>query len=206
MASIYDLKPKFQNFLRPLVNWLAAHHVTANQVTLAALYLSLAHGTWIFFSHGKPHMLFWALLLLPLTLFIRMALNAVDGMLAREHDQKSQSGAVLNEMGDVIADVALYLPLAMVPGLPALPIILLVIIGLITEMAGVLAQALTNVRRYEGPMGKSDRAALFGTTAFFSSFGWLEAFWPYLLWAGCLAGIVSLYRRAHLASVKAPKE
>lgn len=36
MISIYALKPKFQNLLRPSVVRLAARGVTANQVTLAA--------------------------------------------------------------------------------------------------------------------------------------------------------------------------
>jgi CDP-diacylglycerol--glycerol-3-phosphate 3-phosphatidyltransferase len=42
-----------------------------------------------------------------------MALNAIDGMLAREHGQASRLGAVLNELGDVVADAGLYLPLAL---------------------------------------------------------------------------------------------
>ena len=45
-----------------------------------------------------------------------MALNALDGMLAREFNQKSRLGAVLNELGDVVSDTALYLPIALVPG------------------------------------------------------------------------------------------
>ena len=39
--SIYALKPKFQNLLRPLVRQLAAISVTANQVTLIACLLSI---------------------------------------------------------------------------------------------------------------------------------------------------------------------
>ena len=58
----------------------------------------------------------WPLILLPIILFLRMGLNAIDGMLAREHGMKSNLGAVLNEVGDVISDSALYLPLALVPG------------------------------------------------------------------------------------------
>ena len=38
--SIYALKPKFQNLLRPLVRQLVAKGVTANQVTLIACLLS----------------------------------------------------------------------------------------------------------------------------------------------------------------------
>ena len=40
-----------------------------------------------------------------------MALNAIDGMLAREFNQKSRLGGYLNEITDVVSDAALYLPL-----------------------------------------------------------------------------------------------
>ena len=42
--SIYALKPKFQNLLRPLVRQLAAKGVTANQVTLLACLFSILLG------------------------------------------------------------------------------------------------------------------------------------------------------------------
>ena len=42
--SIYALKPKFQNLLRPLVRALYQKGVTANQVTLAACAVSVAVG------------------------------------------------------------------------------------------------------------------------------------------------------------------
>ena len=43
-----------------------------------------------------------------------MALNAIDGMLAREFNQKSRLGGYLNEITDVVSDAALYLPFAFV--------------------------------------------------------------------------------------------
>jgi CDP-diacylglycerol--glycerol-3-phosphate 3-phosphatidyltransferase len=157
MPSVYGLKPAFQNLLRPTVNGLARAGVTANQVTVAALLLSLAAGGLIVWARGGR-----MLLLLPAVLFARMALNAMDGMLAREHGQKSSLGAVLNELGDVIADVALYLPLALVPGFDARLVVVVVVLAILTEMTGVIAVEIGASRRYDGPMGKSDRAFLFG--------------------------------------------
>ena len=43
-----------------------------------------------------------------------MALNAIDGMLAREFNQKSRLGGYLNEITDVVSDGALYLFFAFV--------------------------------------------------------------------------------------------
>jgi CDP-diacylglycerol---glycerol-3-phosphate 3-phosphatidyltransferase len=157
MPSIYDLKPEFQRLLRPLVNGLARTGVTANQVTIAALLLSLTAGHLIARSHGGR-----MLLLLPVVLLVRMALNAMDGMLAREHHQKSALGAILNELGDVIADVGLYLPLAAVPEFDPWLVIAAVILSVLTEMTGVIGVQIGASRRYDGPLGKSDRAFLFG--------------------------------------------
>ena len=157
MPSIYDLKPKFQGILRPVTNALAGAGITANQVTLAALLLSFATGTAIYLSHSLR-----ILLLLPLVLFLRMALNAIDGMLAREHNQKTPLGAILNELGDVLSDAALYLPLAFFLPFDPAAIVLIVLLATITEMTGVLGAQIGASRRYDGPMGKSDRAFVFG--------------------------------------------
>jgi CDP-diacylglycerol---glycerol-3-phosphate 3-phosphatidyltransferase len=158
MPSVYDLKPKFQGFLRPLTNALARAGVTANQVTLAALLISLATGAAIYFSLSMR-----ILLLLPVVLFVRMALNAIDGMLAREHNQKTPLGAILNELGDVFSDAALYLPLAFILPFEPVPVVLIVLLAILGEMTGVIGVQIGASRRYDGPMGKSDRAFAFGT-------------------------------------------
>jgi len=158
MPSVYDLKPKFQSLLRPIVGAMARAGVTANQVTVAAMLLSVAAGAAIYFSRSMS-----ILLLLPGVLFVRMALNAIDGMLAREHNQKTHLGAILNELGDVISDAALYLPLAFFLPFDAKAMVLIVFFGTLTEMTGIVAVQIGASRRYDGPMGKSDRAFVFGT-------------------------------------------
>jgi len=90
MPSIYDLKTKFQGFLRPVTNALAHAGMTANQITISAMLLSFATGLAILHFRSMR-----VLLLLPVALFLRMALNAIDGMLAREHNQRSALGAIL---------------------------------------------------------------------------------------------------------------
>ena len=52
--SIYELKPRFQALLRPLVRRLHAVGVTANQVTSAACAISVALGLWLFFAAPSP--------------------------------------------------------------------------------------------------------------------------------------------------------
>jgi CDP-diacylglycerol--glycerol-3-phosphate 3-phosphatidyltransferase len=151
MPSIYDIKPKFQALLRPLVHLLSENGVTANQVTLAAALLSLLTGLCIALW-PQAH---WPLLAVPIVLFVRMALNAIDGMLAREFNMKSHLGAVLNELGDVISDALLYLPFALIEGVPASLVVLIVVSAIISEMTGVVAIQIGASRRYDGPMGCS---------------------------------------------------
>jgi CDP-diacylglycerol--glycerol-3-phosphate 3-phosphatidyltransferase len=167
VPSIYSLKPRFQALLRPGVRWLAHIGVTANQVTLAACLASVALGLYLVFD---PR---W-LLLLPPFLFLRMALNAVDGMLAREFDQKSRLGAYLNEITDVVADSFLYLPFAFLPGFDPLWIGVVIVLAVISEMTGVVGVMVGANRRYDGPMGKSDRAFLFGAMAL-----WIGSGFPF---------------------------
>lgn len=161
MPSISGLKPAFQGVLRPVAGALARAGVTANQVTVAAVALSLAVGAAIALRPDAR----WPLLLLPVALVLRMALNAIDGMLAREHGMRSALGAMLNELGDVIADAGLYLPLALVPGFDPALVVVVVLLGVLAEMTGVVAVQIGAARRYDGPLGKSDRAFAFSVLA-----------------------------------------
>lgn len=167
LASIYSLKPAFQSLLRPLVIGLARAGVSANAVTVAAALGSIAVGAAILIWPSAA----WTLLLLPGFLFLRMAMNAIDGMLAREHDQQSRLGGLLNELGDGVSDAALYLPLALVPGFDPVLVVLIVVCALLAEMAGVLGVIAGGGRRYDGPMGKSDRAFVFGALALWAGLG-----------------------------------
>lgn len=167
MPSVYDLKPRFQQLLRPLLAALYRAGITANAVTVAALLASAAYGGWLAWQPGSR----WALLLLPIFLLVRMALNAIDGMLAREYGQQSQLGAVLNEGGDVVADAALYAPFALLPGAPAGLVLLVVFLAVFSEFVGVLGQVVGGGRRYDGPCGKSDRAVAFGVLALLLGLG-----------------------------------
>ena len=165
--TIYDLKPAFQNLLRPVCKVLANVGVTANQVTVVACLVSVGIGV-LFALYPTAR---WAALLIPVWLFLRMALNAIDGMLAREHGMQSALGGILNELTDVLADAALYLPFAFVPGISPLLVVAVVILSILTEMAGVVAVQIGSSRRYDGPMGKSDRAFVFGLLALLLGIG-----------------------------------
>src|SRR5699024_3955825 len=91
--------------------------------------------------------------------------NAIDGMLAKEHQMKTPLGNILNELGDVFSDAFLFLPFALIPQYSAVIVIFVVLLAIISEMTGVLGIVIGASRRYDGPMGKSDRAFVFGFLA-----------------------------------------
>ena len=165
--SIYGLKPRFQALLRPLAGLLYRAGVTANQVTLFACIVSVALGALLCVEYERA-VLF---LLVPLWFFLRMAFNAIDGMLAREFGQASTLGAYLNELTDVISDAALYLPFALLPGSNPALLGAVIVLSILSEYAGVLGQAVGKERRYDGPMGKSDRAFVFGLLGLLAGIG-----------------------------------
>ncbi len=194
--SIYALKPKFQALLRPVVRGLHALGVTANQVTLAACAVSIALGVWLYAAAPGTQ---W-FLLVPLWMFLRMAFNAIDGMLAREFGQQSKLGAYLNELTDVIADAALVLPFAAVAPFsmgqaPAWVATFVVLAGL-SEFAGALGPTVGATRRYDGPMGKSDRAFVLGAIALWIGIAGLLPTWAaWLFPALCALTAWTIVRR-----------
>lgn len=191
--TIYDLKPRFQALLRPSVNFLAKQGITPNQVTLFAMLLSILVGVIIAYTEGAS----WILLFVPLFMFLRMALNAIDGLLAKEHNMQTKRGAMFNEMSDVIADVALFLPFAFVMGVNPILIVLFTVLGVFNEMAGVVAQTINGERRYDGPMGKSDRVFLIGLISLLLGLGLEVGSWvDVLLGIGIFLSVVSTYNRA----------
>jgi CDP-diacylglycerol---glycerol-3-phosphate 3-phosphatidyltransferase len=190
MISIYQAKSAFQNLLRPLVTKLAAWQISPNQVTTSAILLSGVTGLALVQSTQLANP--WlpttqqVLCSLPIALLVRMALNAIDGMLAREHGQKSALGCILNEMGDVISDVALYLPFALIAGVSAPLIVGIVIFAIASEMVGVLGYEISHKRHYEGPMGKSDRAFVFGAIGLILGLGVAPTQWLTIVLSGVI--------------------
>jgi CDP-diacylglycerol--glycerol-3-phosphate 3-phosphatidyltransferase len=203
MASIYQLKPRFQSLLRPVVRYCAGAGITANSVTLAAMLVSLALGAALGAANERRELF----LLLPLWMFLRMAFNAIDGMLAREFGQKSALGAYLNELSDVISDAALYLPfVAIAPfGWPAVGAV--VFLSAVSEMAGALGPMIGAERRYDGPMGKSDRAFIFGALGLWVGLAPVLPDWIFWLMPAMAAAIVlNIFNRVRggIASVQPP--
>jgi alpha-beta hydrolase superfamily lysophospholipase/phosphatidylglycerophosphate synthase len=194
--STYLLKPKFQAGLQPLTQIASNYGITANQLTVTACTLSVGFGLlMIWRGPSRP-----LLLLLPIFLLLRMALNAMDGMVALEFRQQSNLGACLNELGDVISDAFLYLPFVYLPGFDSVWMVAVIVLAVIVEMAGTVTVMIGGSRRYDGPMGKSDRAFVFGALALWCGLGsplvpWSAYLFPRLMTFLLVTTVINRVRR-----------
>lgn len=158
MISIYNIKPQFQRLLTPILEWMHRKDITANQITVSACILSVIIGVMFWLAEDNK----WFFLALPIGLLLRMALNALDGMMARRYNQISRKGEMLNELGDVVSDTIIFLPLLKYQPESLYLIVIFIAMSIINEFAGVMGKVISNQRNYDGPMGKSDRAFIIG--------------------------------------------
>ena len=201
VPTTYDLKPAFQRMLLPLLGRLRQAGVTPNALTWMAILLSGALGC-AFVLGLEQRGWFCAV---AVGLLLRMALNALDGMMARQFNMTSKAGAVLNELGDVVSDALVMWPLALLPGVHAGWVGALLWMSAVNEYAGVLGASAGGERRYEGPMGKSDRTLVWGVFCLLLSAGFpVESHVQTGLWI-VLAGLCwSTFRRVRATLNETP--
>ncbi len=196
MAYVLNTKPFFERLFRPWARVLAARGVTANQVTVTSMVLSFAAGAAVL---ARPEAR-WPLLLIPGVLLVRLAFDHIDGLLARRHGMESPLGCILNEHLNVVADAALYLPLATVPGVSPWLVVAVVLTGVIGEMTGVVAVQIGADRRIDGPVTKKTRAVVFGTLALTLFLGAAPAPWPDVVLAAMVPlSVLTIVNRAYKA-------
>jgi CDP-diacylglycerol--glycerol-3-phosphate 3-phosphatidyltransferase len=136
-----------------------------------------------------------------------MGCATIDGTLAIDFGQKSRLGGVLNEVGDVLSDAVLFLPIAFVVPFSTPSVGTLVALTIFSEVAGMLGPALGGSRRVDGPMGKADRGIALGILGLWICFGGplpSEAAWTMLPF-GCLLVITSANRLYLARTERDPK-
>jgi len=191
-ASLFFFKPRFQKALRPFTNALANAGVTANQVTILGIVGSLLISATLLCFNSYPAIFY----LLPVWLIIRMGFNTVDGLLAMEHGQKSRLGGILNEGGDMLSDLLLAMPLALINTARHNAFFLLMALAIVSESAGIAGSWLGGQRCDFGPFGKTDRAIAFGCLALWLAiFGSLPVFMSYLVISFIGLHVITLFNR-----------
>lgn len=147
--------------LSGIVGRLAAAGVTADAVTLSAVPVALLGGLCLLLSPAVPAVL----VLVPVAAGLRLALNLVDGALARATGRAHARGELLNEVVDRIADLALLGPVAFLPGAQRETVLLGLTGAVLASFVGVASRAAGGARLYRGILSKPGRMALLAVSA-----------------------------------------
>lgn len=196
MSGIYALKPWFVGRLRTVEDVLVARRVSPNTLTLAAVLVSVAAGAAVVGGTALDQPLLWVATL-PLCV-VRLALNALDGSVARRLGMSSRRGVALNELGDRACDLAMFAALVAVA--PVWLVLIAISTITLTSTAGLATQLITGIRETGGPMGKADRVVLLGLAA--ATAGAVDSHIPFLVVLALVVagGIVTTASRvAHLS-------
>ncbi len=173
MLDLPDTKPFLERIFRPTAHLLGRLGIRPNALTLTSLASSTLAGTLVLAFPSAT----WPLSTLLAALLTRLALNHMDGIIAREHGMKTRWGGLLNEIATPAEDLALYLPLAARPEMPTALIVVAVMLSVLVEIAGLSSLAIGGTRRFDGPMSKVVRGVLFGAIVLDAAFGLAPALW-----------------------------
>ncbi|MFJ2500245.1 CDP-alcohol phosphatidyltransferase family protein [Streptomyces sp. NPDC087539] len=154
MNGLYALKPWYADRLSGVRASLVRHEVSPDTLTAAGVVAAAGAAAALAWLPAGPT----AALPVALLLAARLAFANLDGALARDTGRTTRRGAVLNELGDRVAD------LVVLAGFLALaPLWLVAVAGLAAtlpswvSLAGAAAGA---PRRNGGPVGKTERCLL----------------------------------------------
>jgi CDP-diacylglycerol--glycerol-3-phosphate 3-phosphatidyltransferase len=151
---IYSVKPAFQKMLKPLESFFIRNKVHPTTINFMALFIAILGGLALYFSDKQVLLLIY----IPFMAFFRMALNALDGMVARSLKVKNQAfGEVLNEFIDRISDAFTFFAWAMTSYVDLILGSITVILILLNSYLSIVSKAAGGKRQYGGLMGKADR-------------------------------------------------
>lgn len=155
MSGLYAIKPWFVRSLSGIEERLVARRVSADALSFAAVAVSAAAAIALALGHMVHS--WWWFAVAPLVL-ARLALNALDGAVARRTGTARPIGKVVNEVCDRLSDIFLIAPLVLFVS-PMLVVTALAVIWL-TSTCGLLGEVIGAHRLTQGPMGKADRCAV----------------------------------------------
>lgn len=151
--GIYRIKPRFQQALGGVETVLVRRRVHPDYLTIGALVLSVLGGIALYAGHWSR----WLVLCIPVVAIGRTALNALDGLVARDTGLARPWGEVLNECCDRLADVALLTGVSLTIGSDARLGAVTIVVMLLCSYLSIVSKAAGGKRQYGGIMGKADR-------------------------------------------------
>lgn len=163
--AIYALKPAFRRVLRPVHRAMERLHPDAISGLAVLCAAAAAVSLWQAPDHA------WLYLLAPVLFFLRIAFNALDGMVAQSRGLASPRGEMVNEFSDRINDTLIFGGLWVSGVAPDLLVGGALVVTLLVSYLGILSRAAGGERRFDGPAGKADRMAIVGVACVVAFFG-----------------------------------
>lgn len=189
-SGLYALKPWYAGRLSPLLRQLVAANVSPNMITACGVALGCGAGAAL--ALLRPGML--AGVVVAAVLAARLACANLDGGVARDGGRSTRFGAVLNELGDRLAELA-----ALAGCLAIAPVWLVCATGLAATLPSwvALAGACAGLGRVQGgPVGKTERCLLL---ALLAGTGLVTVFLAIIAAGSAVTALVRLARIARRA-------
>ena len=148
---------------------LAKTGITPNQISLTSIFFSIAAGCCLILSPYPAAGIIKTLLFILAACFIQLRLicNLLDGMVAVEHDKKTRSGQIFNDLPDRIADPIILVSAGYAAGLLSFAIEagwLAALLAVITAYIRLLGNSAGAAPQFIGPMAKQHRMAVMTLT------------------------------------------
>lgn len=160
--ALYDLKPWYTRRLSTFIRWAVRHHVSPDVFTAVGV-AGAALGAAGFVLPVPA----WAAAVIVLVggLVVRLGGANLDGAVARARGVSRPFGFVLNELGDRVSDLLLFLGLYL--GAPSVLQPWVVVVAFASSLPTLVSVsgAAVGVARINGSFGKTERSVLFVAAA-----------------------------------------
>ena len=149
--ELYKLKFKFHDLFKPTMQYL--RHIHPDTLSYLAVLVALGTGFCFYFSPSRPSLLILAIILI----FVRMTLNALDGMIAIERGNLRLKGEVVNALPDRYSDIFTMLGITFSVGCNTILGTIATVLVLLVSYTGMLGKAIGVKWQHQGPLGKVER-------------------------------------------------
>jgi CDP-diacylglycerol--glycerol-3-phosphate 3-phosphatidyltransferase len=146
------IKERATGWARGLASLVARTGLTPNQISVLSVLISGAGAAVVWDHQGRPLCFFLA----ALAITLRLICNMIDGMVAVEHNRRSPSGEIYNELPDRLSDSLSLLGVAYACGWVQLGL-WCSLLAVLTAYVRTLATAAGAPADFSGPMAKQQR-------------------------------------------------
>ena len=190
------IKERATGWARGLAALVARTGVTPNQISILSVLISAAGAVVVWDHHGRPLCFFLA----ALAITLRLICNMIDGMVAVEHNRRSPSGEIYNELPDRLSDSLSLLGVAYACGWVQLGL-WCSLLAVLTAYVRTLSTAAGAPADFGGPMAKQQRMKTLIAALLLCAYrpAWMTVVFPLALGIIALGSAWTAWRRTRRA-------